>query len=812
MGLPQPFFSPIPFTGMFRHYIRIAFRNLVRGKAFSAINILGLALGMACSLLIYLWVQDERRVDNFHANGDRLYLVYTRGYQGDQLSQTTENSDGPLPAELKKTIPEVEYATGFVRNFRLSLKGDIYESFRVGDKTYKLKGSRAGEDFFKMFSYPLLQGSAGSALKDPGSLAVSRKMAELLFGSPGAAMGKTVRFDDRKDVMVTAVFDDLPSTATDQFDYLMNWDAWVAQNPFKQTWGHLGTLTYVQLRPGADPQQVEAKIRHLLDKYIAKNPYFRGELGLQRFGDRHLYGNFENGKPAGGRIYYVRLFSGVAVFILLIACINFMNLATARAVKRAKEVGVRKVVGSSRGYLIGQFMGEAVLLAALAAVFSLVLVAVVLPFFNDFTGKQISLPAPGSGYWLIVPGLVVLTGLLAGSYPALFLSSLRPVRVLKGTFAFGAGAGWLRKGLVVFQFVLSTVLIIATLVVSRQMEYVRTRKLGYDRENLLYLPLEGQLLSKYLLFKQEAARIPGVKHIDRSSQFPHKMEFIVPAVDWEGKDPAVSLPFAVNSVGYDFVKVMNLTVVQGRDFAPEFGTDSTNFLVNEEAVRQMGLKNPVGTPAQVFGKKGTIVGVIKDYHFQSLHEPIRPLMLDVKEHLEWGTILVRTEAGKTPEALAGLATLCKRLNPGYPFTYSFSSEEYDKLYRSEQVIARLSNAFAGLAIFISCLGLLGLAMFSAEQRTKEIGIRKVMGASVKSLVTLFSGDFLKLVVFSFLIAAPLAGYAMNQWLAKFTYKIPLSWGIFALAGGTALLVALLTVSFQAFKAALANPVESLRSE
>ncbi len=797
---------------MFRHYISIAFRNLVRGKAFSAINVLGLALGMACSLLIYLWVQDERRVDNFHANGDRLYLVYTRGYQGDQLSQTTENSDGPLPAELKKTIPEVEYATGFVRNFRLSLKGDIYESFRVGDKMYKLKGSRAGEDFFKMFSYPLLQGSAGSALKDPGSLAVSRKMAELLFGSPGAAMGKTVRFDDRKDVMVTAVFEDLPSTATDQFDYLMNWDAWVAENPFKQMWGHLGTLTYVQLRPGADPQQVEAKIKHLLDKYIAKNPYFRGELGLQRFGDRHLYGNFENGKPAGGRIYYVRLFSGVAVFILLIACINFMNLATARAVKRAKEVGVRKVVGSSRGYLIGQFMGEAVLLAALAAVFSLVLVAVVLPFFNGLTGKQIALPALGSGYWLIVLGLVVLTGLLAGSYPALFLSSLRPVRVLKGTFAFGAGAGWFRKGLVVFQFVLSTVLIIATLVVSRQMEYVRTRKLGYDRENLLYLPLEGQLLSKYLLFKQEATRIPGIKHVDRSSQFPHKMEFIVPAVDWEGKDPAVSLPFAVSSVGYDFVKVMNLTVVQGRDFSRDFGTDSTNFLVNEEAVRQMGLKNPVGTPAQVFGKKGTIVGVIKDYHFQSLHEPIRPLMLDVKEQLEWGTILVRTEAGKTPEALAALATLCKRLNPGYPFTYSFSNEEYDKLYRSEQVIARLSNAFAGLAIFISCLGLLGLAMFSAEQRTKEIGIRKVMGASVKSLVTLFSGDFLKLVVFSFLIAAPLAGYAMNQWLAKFTYKIPLSWGIFALAGGTALLVALLTVSFQAVKAALANPVNSLRTE
>ena len=808
--------SPLNVQDMLAHYATTAFRNLTRNKAFSLINVTGLAIGLACSMLIFFWVQEELSVDKFHANDDRLYRIYVRRIF-DGRAHADYNSPASLPAELKKTIPEIEYATGFVKYFRLSLQDDIYESFRVGDTVHKLKGSRAEEDFFKMFSYKMLHGNPETALNAPESICMSEKMARMFFRSPAEAVGKTIRFDGRKDLLVTGVFENVPATSSDQFDYLMNWDAWVLENPFKQSWGHFGTSSYVQLRAGADPVQVEAKIKEFLKPFIGENmSWIAGknaiEIGMQPFSDQYLYSNFENGKPTGGRILYVRLFVAVGAFILLIACINFMNLATARSIKRAKEVGVRKVVGSSRFHLIFQFMGETILLTLLAVFLSLVIVALVVPAFNILTGKQISLPLNEPYFYFFLLSLVTITGAVAGSYPALFLSSLRPVRILKGSFSFSSGAAFFRKGLVVFQFVLSMLLLISTVVISRQTDYIQNKNLGYDKENVLYIPIEGALIEKYPLFREEASRLPGIKIVDRSSQFPHAMSFRLDAVDWEGRPENSSFDFVVSSVGYDFVKTMNLEIVQGRAFDRNIRSDSTGFLVNEEAIRQMGLKDPVGTRITVFDKIGTIVGVLRDFHTNTLHQAIDPLVLDVKEHLNFGTILVRTEEGKTKEAIANLQKLYGQINPEHAFNFTFMDERYGNLYKSEQVVTSLSNVFAFLAIIISCMGLLGLAMFSAEQRRKELSIRKVLGATTSSIVMRFSRDFLKLVVIAMAIAVPMAWLMMDTWLASFAYRIDLSWWMFAVAGAIAIVLSLLTIGAQAIKSAFENPVKNLRSE
>jgi putative ABC transport system permease protein len=806
--------SPVNPITMISHYSIVAVRNLLRNRSFSVINISGLALGLACSLLIYLWLKDERSVDNFHTNSKYLYRVYTtQGFENELT--TSYNSPAGLPAELKKVIPEVEHATGFVKYFRLSLQDDIYETFQVGDKIHKMKGGRAEEDFFKMFSYPLLYGTAENALNSPVSLCISRKMAEMYFGSAEAAMGKSVLFDGRKEVMVTAVFENVPVNSTDQFDYLMNWDAWVAENPFKQSWGHFGTSTYIQLRAHADPLEVEKKIKDFMKNYLqGYPPDYKVELGLQRFGDQYLYSRFEHGKPATGRIEYVKLFSWVGIFILLIACINFMNLATARSVKRAKEVGVRKVVGSSRSNLIFQFMGEAMVLTCLSAFFALVITALALPAFNLLTAKNMVMPFHDFYFCITVLGLVLVAGIVAGSYPALFLSSFQPVKILKGSFTFSSGAAYLRKSLVVFQFVLSLVLLIATLVISRQTDFIRNVNLGYERENLIYMPIEGALITKYDVFRQEASSMPGIKGVDRCSQFPHTMGFRAAAVEWasEGSGRRDVL-FNMASVGYDFVKVMDLKVVEGRGFSRENRADSMNFMVNEEAVRQMGLKDPVGKEVTIWGsKKGKIVGVLKDYHTSSLHERIDPMILDIKEDLNFGTIIVRAESGKTPEALESLKKVCAEVNSGFPFLYTFMDQQYTKLYKSEEVVSRLSNVFALLAIVISCMGLLGLAMFSAEQRRKELSIRKILGATVSNIVLKFSRDFLKLVVLALIISVPIAWLAMTSWLNNFAYKIDLTWWMFAVAGITAVIISMLTISAQAIKAGLESPAKNLRSE
>lgn len=790
---------------MLKNYLLVALRNLRRNKVFSLINILGLALGMACSLLIILWVQDERSMDSFHANKSRLYNIYENQFYDGKI-QSGYYTPGLLGQEMKKKIPAIEMAadyTGYTDKL----------TFQAGDKIIKEEGSYASEDFFSMFSYPLLQGKSLTALNDPSALTISRKMAVHFFGSPEAAIGKTLRCENKYDFKITGVFEDVPANSFFKFEFVANWFFYLEQNSWAREWGNNGPATAILLRKDAQPSNVSARIKKFLDNYNKEqDKSFYIELAMQRYDELYLHSDMKNGQIVGGRIEYVKLFSIIAVFIVLIACINFMNLTTARSVKRAKEIGVRKVVGAVRAVLIRQFIGEAILLAFLATVIALALAALMLPAFNSLTSKQLALPVSSIIFWIELLALAVGTGLISGSYPALFLSAFNPVTVLKGTMKFSAGAALFRKGLVVFQFVLSIVLIIGTIVISKQVHYIQSKDLGYNRENLMYIPVEGDLRGKYTLLKEQALRLPGIKSVTRMTEQPTNIGSNTGGVDWDGKDPNTRPSFVQASVGFDFVKTMHIAVVQGRDFSQDYGTDSAGYLVNESALRRIGYKDPIGKRLTFWGKKGTIVGVVKDFHFNSLRLPIEPIILRLEDKATWGTVLIKTEEGKTKQALAGLEQLCKTLNPKFPFSYQFADEEFRKLYKSEDVIDKLSNYFAFLAIFISCLGLLGLAMFTAEQRTKEMGIRKVLGASVAGLFTLLSKEFLQLVTIALLIASPLAWWAMNSWLKDYEYRTDISWWVFAVAGLLAVFIALATVSFQAVKAALANPVKSLRAE
>ena len=787
---------------MFKNYTKTAWRNLAKNRTFSTINILGRTLGLTCSLLIMLWVHDERSIDAFHELDERLYYVFERQYH-DGVIDTYYNTPALLAQELK-IFPEVEFASEMAWN--------EVATFEFNGKILKKEGNHASEDFFKMFSYPLLAGDANSALNGPVNIAISKKMAEDFFGSPDDAIGKSLRYQNRKDMKVTAVFDDITPQSSMRFDYLINWETFLEDNSWANDWGNNAPNSFVALKEGVDVENFRKNIVHFIDRYN-KQENFRIELDLQQYRDQYLHSDYEGGQLVGGRIQYVNLFSLIAGFIVLIACINFMNLTTARSFKRSREIGVRKVVGAVRAALVRQFMGEALWIVIISFGFALLLVALVLPTFNTIVNKHIELPLNNILFWTVLAGLALLTGLIAGSYPALYLSSFNPIRAFRGSLRFTQGALWFRKGLVVFQFVLSIILIIGTIVISQQVSYIQSVNLGYDRENLIYIPLEGALPAKYTVFKEQLLRSPGIQIVSSMSQQPTSITNGTGGVVWEGKAPGVMLQFTFAAAGYDFMKTMKLEMLEGRDFSKDFATDSIGYIVNEAALKIFGYQNPIGMPLTFWEKKGTIIGVVKDFHFNSLHEPIQPLVIRYGENLGYGVALVRTVPGKTREAVASIERIYRDLNPQFPPQFQFSDEEYHKLYKSEQVIRKLSNSFAVLAIFISCLGLLGLAMFTAEQRTKEIGIRKILGASMHSLFGLMSREMLIMVVISLFIASPLAWIGVNDWFLKeYAYRIDISWWIFPLAGIMAILIALLTVSFQTIKALLINPASSLRSE
>jgi putative ABC transport system permease protein len=792
---------------MIRNYFKVAWRNLERNKAFSAINLSGLALGLACSLLITLWIRDERGVDAFHANGKLLYQVYERWFYDGKV-EASYPTQGLLAQELKAAVPEIQYAS----SLDYAAGQGTESTFEASGKVNKMDGRFAGTDFFSMFSYPLLVGQAAHALNAPGRIAVSRKMAEAFFGSPAAAMGKTIRYENKEDLEVTAVFENIPVNSSQQFDFLRTWFDYVAQNKWVNNWGNTSPETYVQLRPGSNALAVEARVKDFIYRFTEKQKGSVTELHLQPYAERYLRGNFKDGYIAGGRIEYVRLFSIVAVVILLIACINFMNLATARSAKRSREVGIRKVIGAVRSALVGQFIGEAVLITFLAIILALAISGIALPAFGRLTGKQLSLPVTEPGFWLFLTCLLAVTSIVAGSYPALFLSALKPIRVLKGVIKTNPSATLFRKLLVVFQFALSIILVVSMIVIYRQVNYVQSLNLGYDRENLIFIPIEGELIKNYNNFKEEASRLTAIQSVSKMRNSPTVIAHHTNSIDWPGKPPELSVSFADAVVGYDFIRTLHIQLAAGRDFSRAFGTDSAAFLLNETAVQKMGLKNPVGQTINWGKHQGKVIGVVSDFHFNSMHETIDPLIIRFDDNWGWGTILVRTTAGKTRQALRSLQDLCGSLNPKFPFTYRFSDQEYAKLYRSEQVVRELAGYFAFLAIFISCLGLFGLAAFTAEQRTKEIGIRKVLGASIAHISGQLSAVFLKPVCIALLVAFPVSWYVMTKWLEDFAYKVSLEWWVFALAGVLTIMIALITVSFQTVRAAMAKPIKSLRSE
>lgn len=790
---------------MYKSYIKIGWRNLIKNKTFSFINISGLALGLTCSVLIALWVQDEYNMNAFHKDLDRIYTITSTEYSGHEITYGGYDTPGLLGEELKRVLPEVEYACNYTSEWR---------TFGVDDKRMKLAGNFAGADFFKIFSYPLLLGSKETALNTPESIAISRKMATAFFGSPELAMDKSVRFENYRDLKVTAVFDDPGDNVSDKFEYVINWDLFVERNQWVKEWHNSGPTTFIKLREHANAEALKPKLQHFIRNYDKKySDLDRLELSLQPFGEKYLYSNFKDGKVAGGRIEYVQLFSLVAIFILLIACVNFMNLSTARSLKRAKEIGVRKVNGAFKTALISQFMLEAMMLTSIAVVLALVALITLLPQFNLLTGKNIQAPLSDETFWLGMVALTLITGIIAGSYPALLLSSFKPILVMKQNLKTSATALYFRKGLVVFQFALSMIFIFGMIVISGQVTFIQTKNLGYQKNNLIYLPLSGKIASNFNTFKQEALKIQGILDISQISQRPLQIENTTGGVEWEGKAPDTKPIFVQVAVGYDFVKTMQATIIAGRDFAEEMA-DSANYLINEQALRIIGYKEPVGMPLTFWGVKGTIIGVVKDFHFNSLHVPIEPLVLRLNSTRRslWGVALIRTDPEKTSSALVDLGELHKKLNPEFIFNYQFADEEYASLYQSEQVVNQLSGYFAFLAIFISSLGLLGLVIFTAEQRTKEVGIRKVLGASVSQITALLSKDFMKLVIVSIIFSMPVAYYAMNNWLKGFEYRITIHWWIFLVAAGGAVMIALLTISFQAIKAAMENPVKSLRSE
>jgi putative ABC transport system permease protein len=784
---------------MIRHAVRLAIRNFERHKSSFFINLTGLSTGLACALLIFLWVHDELQVDKFHEKDERLFQVMEhQQYAADIM--TTVSTPGLLAETLAEEIPEIEHAATITWPNRYTLS--------VGEQNIKAAGYDVGPDFFHLFSFPLIQGQADQVLQDVNAMILSRSTAENLFDSKEGAMGQAVELDHDEVFTVTGIFEDVPSHSSMQFDFLKSFEKYKKENDWVLSWGNNGPRTIVTLVEGADPASVSEKIAGFVKE---RNEESNVTLFLKPYSERYLHGRYENGQPAGGRIEYVRLFSIIAVFILLIACINFMNLSTARASLRAKEVGVKKAVGADRGSLIRQFLGESMLMALLSLAIALVLVRLFLPEFNVITDKEIALrfdPALAAAFL----GVVLITGLISGSYPALYLSSFRPVAVLKGELRTSLGELWARRGLVVFQFTLSVILIVAVLVVYQQLQFVQHKNLGYDKDQLIHFQTDGRLEEQRDVFLAEAKKIPGVANISTVGHDLVGRQNNTSGLDWEGKNPEDRILFEHVRVNYDMLETMGVELVEGRTFSREYGADTSKIIFNEQAIRIMGMEDPIGKTITLWDEYPMeIIGVVKDFHFQSLHENVEPLFFRLDPETTW-TVMARLEAGREREAIAGLQSFYEDFNPGFSFDYKFLDEDYARQYEAEQRVSTLSKYFAGFAVLISCLGLFGLAAFTADRKRKEIGIRKVLGASVANIVLLLTRDFTRLVLAAILIGLPAAYLLTSRWLDRFAYHIDLNAGFFFFAGMAVLLIAWMTVSSQAFRSANVNPTDCLRDE
>ncbi len=786
---------------MLKHNVLLFIRNIKRHKSAFLINLVGLSTGLACALLIALWVNDELQVDKFHENSSRIYQVVEHLQFNDGVSTIIETS-GPMAEVLVEEMPEVEFAAATIQP---SWFGK--HALAVEENNLKAVGQLVGKDYFNIFSYNLIQGEKDRVLSDRNSIVVSKTLATNLFGSTDDILGRVVEFEQTRQFRVSGVFEDVPPSSTVNFDFVLSTEASKEVPPWTSlhTWNSSGPQVYVLLKEGTDIAQLNAKVGKIRK---SRNENTIRTAALVPYADHYLHGTYENGKQVGGRIEYVRLFSIIALIILFIACINFMNLSTARASKRIKEIGVKKAVGAKRGTFVFQFLGESVLTAFMALMLAIVFVVFFLPQFNLIIGKQLALGFDLDFIFTIL-GITLFTGLVSGSYPALYLSGFNAVAILKGKLNSPMSELWTRKGLVVVQFALSVILIVSVFVVYKQIEFVQNRNLGYDQENIVHLKVEGKVKEQLRTFVSEVKKLPGIKNASSTthSMVGHNWNT---TLDWEGRDPENFTPFQIIGVDYDLIETLGMEMETGHSFSREFGADSTGIIFNETAIKTMGLENPLGKTINFMGEK-TIIGTIKDFHFKSLHDKVEPLFMTM---MPGGVnkVMVRIEAGKGQEALAQLREFYLAFNPGFPFEYEFLDNNYRALYKSEERVATLSKYFAGMAILISCLGLFGLAIFTAERRRREISIRKVLGQTAAQITLMLSSEFAKLVLVSILIALPIAYLLTSDWLSGFAYRIPLNFWYFLGAGLIALLIALLTVGSQAIRAANKNPVNALREE
>jgi putative ABC transport system permease protein len=786
---------------MIKNYLKVAMRNIVRHKGYAFLNIAGLALGLAGAILISLWVLDELSFNRFHENADSLYRVeFDQDYSGKLFHVGV--TPLPLAPALKEAVPEIVDAA---RYFRV---GEFL--VRVGDSAFYEDNARVADpSFLRMFTFPALEGDPVAALSGPDSIVLTESAARRYFGG-APAFGRTVNINNQRDVVVRAIIRDGPANSDLRFNVLIPYAYLTSRGPFEESWTSNSIQTFVLLRPGLDPPAIAAKIQGVVGRH---RPVEDVAFSLQPLADLHLRSHMGFEAP-GGAARYVSIFSMAAAIVLLIACINFMNLATARSSRRALEVGLRKVVGARRSQVIGQFFGESVLFAALALVLAAGLVAALLPAFNGLTGKSI-----GFGRMLgrpILPGLAaltLLTGILAGTYPAVVLSSLRPVTVLKGLVRAGLRSAAFRKALVVAQFAASAGLIIGTAVVFRQIDFMRGQAPGFDREHVVALQLHGDIVKSYEPFKRTLLRNPRVLGVTLSTEKPSLIGSNSDSVDWEGKDPNWSLSTNMLFVDLNFPEATGIPVVAGRGFTgAEPSAEQPEFLINETLARLIGADPVVGIRFSYGGPQGKVVGVLKDFHFDSLQSKIEPLVVLRGRQDYFRYILVRLDKSDVREGMKALEAAWKEVIPNYPFQYTFLDQDFNDMYRTEQRMGGVLRAFAAFAVLIACLGLFGLAAYAAERRTKEIGIRKILGATTPEIVALLCREFLLLIALANLIAAPVAYILMKNWLGRYAYRTELGVTLFAGVLVASLAAGLVTVIFQALRAASANPSTSLRYE
>lgn len=786
---------------MFRNYIKTAFRNLKHNKAFTAINTSGLVVGLAVFMLIMLWVKNEMSYNNFHKDKQRIAAVMVNRINSNDVA-TFPACPSKLAPAMKNDMPAVEYTA------RCSW-GDV-KLFSYNAKDFSEAGLYVDPSFLSIFSFPLVKGDINTVLKQPNSLVITETIAKKYFGHEDP-IGKVIMVEKSLPYTVQGVVKDVPLNSTIHFDFLMPFNDYMQTvMHLEENWANNNIRTYVKLAAGTDMAALNASAKNFMQHYTDEQK--NTTMFFWGMNDWYLRKDFKNGVyGGGGRIAYVNMFTLIAIFILLLACINFMNLSTARATQRAREVGVRKVIGANRMSLILQFIGESLLLSFIAGLIALVFIKLVLPSFNTLLGKQIEIDFFNSTEILAYLGIIILTGILAGSYPSFVLSAFRPVKVLKSNAATPyASTGWVRKGLVVIQFSVSIMLIIGTIVVYKQLNLIRNKNLGYNKENLIWFP------NSIPADKNEAAiagfkKLPGVVDVARATTSFTSPNNRGEGVLWPNKQPGEDVFFTFITGDENIIQTMGIEMKEGRAFSKEYGTDTAAFIINEEAAKRMGLKHPVGQPIETYGGKGTIIGVAKDFHTASLHDPMAPVIIDC--HSDWTWLYyVRIDGKNTAQTIAGIEKIYKQLAPGYSLDYTFQDKQYETTYRSEQQIQTLVNWFAFFAILISCLGLFGLTLFTVERKTKEIGIRKVLGASITSIIALITKQFIVLIAIAIIIGVFPAWYFMNDWLQQYAYRVSIRPDVFIMAGGIALLIAFVTIAALALKAANANPSKSLRTE